>query len=355
MSISPFDHPFLGKLLGHPEVEACFSAEEDVRQMLAFERVLAEEQGKIGLISSASVSAIVTAIGEFEVDPEDLATQTAKDGVVVPGLVRQIRKKLTDNQKASLHKGATSQDVIDTSLMLRLKKAMAFIQADLKEVLQNLTSLNETFGDQTVMARTRMQQALPIKAGHKINGWEEPLRRLQGKWESLSGELLHIQLGGAVGDLSTFGGKGLELKEKMAFALGLSFTEKGWHTDRSALSEFASWLAQISTTLGKIGMDIVLMAQTEVGEIELRSAGGSSAMPHKQNPVQAEILVSLARYSAGQLGMFQQAALHENERSGSGWTLEWLILPQMVIAAGAGLRIAGELTDNIKEIRPMEQ
>ncbi len=351
MSLSCFDHPYLGALLGHEEIAACFSPDEDLRAMLMFEKTLAEEQGRLDLIPAETVPMLVTAIDGFEADHKDLSVQTARDGVLVPGLIRQIRKTLDEETRPYLHRGATSQDVIDTSLVLRLKTVLQRIGKDLMGLDKAFAELDETFGDKSLMAHTRLQRALPISARQKIDSWRRPLSRLAEDQQGIEEDLLQIQLGGPVGDLAAFGDEGLLLKQRMAEKLGLGWAEACWHTDRSALIAFCQWLARISTSTGKFGMDVALMAQNEVGEIRLGSSGGSSAMPHKQNPVQAEILVSLARFCAGQLGILQQAALHENERSGISWTMEWMTLPSFVVAAAGSVRIATELAANIEEIR----
>jgi 3-carboxy-cis,cis-muconate cycloisomerase len=137
-------------------------------------------------------------------------------------------------------------------------------------------------------------------------------------------------------------GHGDAVADAMAEILGLGYGPS-WHSQRDRIGEFAALLSLISGTLGKIGQDVALMVQNEVGEVRLASGGGSSAMPHKSNPVQAELLVTLARYNAGLLGTLHQALVHENERSGSAWTLEWIILPQMVVATAAGLNKARAL------------
>ena len=137
---------------------------------------------------------------------------------------------------------------------------------------------------------------------------------------------------------------------RVAAELGLGLPPSHWHTQRDGLAEFAGWLSLVSGTLGKLGMDVGLMAQNAVGEIRLSGGGGSSAMPHKQNPIKAEVLVALARYNATLLPAMHTALVAEQERSGAAWTLEWLVLPQMAVTTGAALRTAGELVGAIKEM-----
>jgi 3-carboxy-cis,cis-muconate cycloisomerase len=141
------------------------------------------------------------------------------------------------------------------------------------------------------------------------------------------------------GDLE---GKGAAIVAELARLLQIG-AGPCWHVERDALAEFAAWTSLVAGSLGKIGTDVAIMAQNEIGEVKLAEGGGSSAMPHKSNPVRAEALVALARFNAALLGAHHQALVHENERSGAAWTLEWLVLPQMVVAAAAGLRHASAL------------
>jgi len=144
-------------------------------------------------------------------------------------------------------------------------------------------------------------------------------------------------------ELDELGMSAAELARRLGLADGPC-----WHSERDCLADFASWLSLVSGALGKIGQDVALMAQNEIGEVKLAEGGGSSAMPHKSNPVRAEVLVALARFNAGLLGAEHQALVHENERSGAAWTLEWLTLPQMVAATGAAMRHAAALCGGLR-------
>ena len=157
-----------------------------------------------------------------------------------------------------------------------------------------------------------------------------------------------VQFGGAAGTLEKLGDKGPAVRAALAAKLGLGDAPQ-WHSQRDALAEFAGWLSLVTGSLGKFGQDIALMAQAGT-EIELSGGGGSSAMPHKQNPVKAEVLVALARFNATQLSGMHQALVHEQERSGAAWTLEWLLLPQMAVATAAALRLAAELAGQIESL-----
>jgi len=163
----------------------------------------------------------------------------------------------------------------------------------------------------------------------------------------LAPRLFLLQFGGAVGNRDRLGAKGEAVAEHLAKALRLHNPIAARHSERDGIAEFASWLSLITGSLGKLGADVALMAQGEIAEVKLAGAGGSSTMPEKQNPVAAEILVTLARFNAALLSATHDALVHENERSGAAWTLEWMTVPQMCVATGAALRHAAHLVDSI--------
>ena len=348
MTVSPFDHPLLSGLLGDEEAARHFSVEADIDAMLAFERALAEAEAECGAIPSDAVAAIGKVLAAFRPDTAKLRVGVAKDGVVVPELVRQIKTAVGAPHDAYVHFGATSQDVIDTSLVLRLRQVVDHIGLLLGENIVRLTGLELEFGNRELMAMTRMQPAIPITARDRIVSWRAPVERHQERLKELSGRLLVVQFGGAAGTLEKLGDKAAAVRAALAAELGLGDAPQ-WHSRRDALAEFASWLSLVTGSLGKFGLDVALMAQTG-SDIKLSGGGGSSAMPHKQNPVKAEALVALARFNAVQLSGMHQALVHEQERSGAAWTLEWLILPQMVVATAAALRLAAELTAQIESL-----
>lgn len=332
----------LSVLCGDAEIASLLSDEAQLTAMLAFERALAEAEADAGLIEPAAAATIFSALDNFTPDWGDLAKGMARDGVVVPALVRQLRAAIGDTHGASVHLGATSQDAIDTALILQLAKIIPVLIERLTTLEASLAVLTERHGAQKLMAHTRMQAALEFTVADKIRTWLEPLSRHRLALSAMRRELLVIQLGGPVGDRGSFGGKGDEIARHLARRLDLGLAP-AWHSARDPIVGFGARLAMLSGTLGKFGADVGLMAQSEVRQVRLAEGGGSSAMPHKSNPVGAEALVTLARYNAGLAGTLQQSMVHENERSGSAWTLEWLVLPQIVETTAASLRISIDL------------
>lgn len=348
MSVSPFDHPLLARLLGDGEIAAQFSAEAEIAQVAVFESALAVAEGAEGIIPAEAAAAIANGLTAFEPNMTAIAEATARDGVITVELVRQMRAQVGEPHGQHLHFGATSQDAIDTSLVLRLRPVLATLAQRLGTLIEALEHLSAREGDRELMGVTRMQDALPITAGARIEQWSLPLARHRERLVELRPRVLVLQFGGAVGTLDKLGAKGRAVAERMAAHLELGLPVRSWHTQRDNLAELGGWLSLVSGTLGKLGQDIALMALS--GEVALDGTGGSSAMPHKQNPVKAEVLVALARYNATLVSGMHQALVSEQERSGAAWTLEWMVLPQMVVAAGAALRTAIDLVGSIKSM-----
>lgn len=345
--VTAFDHPWLARLVGDDEVAALLGPEAELAAMLAFEAALARAEAEAGLVPAEAAAAITTVLAEFRADVPALAAAAATDGVVVPGLVRQLRAAVGEPHARHVHVGATSQDVIDTALVLRLGKILPILAGRLDDLIAALEALEVNVGDRPLMGRTRMQAAISITAGDRVAAWRGPLVRQRARLSALLPDLLVLQFGGAAGTLDKLGSGAGVVRAALAKALGLRDVEQ-WHSQRDRIATLGGWLATTSGALGKLGQDVALMA--EIGEISLSGGGASSAMPHKSNPVGAEVLVALARFGAVQLGGLQQAMVHEQERSGAAWTLEWLLLPQMLVASAAALVTALRLVGTIRSI-----
>lgn len=348
MALSPFENDLYSGLFGDPELAGLFSDAAELKAMLEFEAALAGAQAEAGLIPAHASGVIIELCNTFAPDREDLRAGMARDGVAVPDLVKQVRAHLPETLAPHFHFGATSQDAVDTALVLRLKRIIGILGTRLNGIIGALARLEERFGANRLMGRTRMQDALPITVADRLRDWRLPLERDLTRLSELKPRLLVVQLGGAVGTLEKFGDKGSEVVRSLASQLGLGAPEKAWHSQRDAIVEFSGWLALVAGTLGKMGQDIALLAQNARGEIALAGGGGSSAMPHKSNPVAAEVLVSLARYTAGLGGTMAQSLVHEQERSGAAWALEWLVLPQMTLAAGSALLLGERLLGSVE-------
>jgi 3-carboxy-cis,cis-muconate cycloisomerase len=347
--ISVFEHPWLGGLFADEASRALFSADIQLRHMLEIEAAFSRALGHVGKGPSDAAEETARAIEGAEIDLAALRDGTGKDGVVVPALVRQL-KALPGVSSDLVHKGMTSQDVIDTSLSLTLKHLTDILIARLETAATGVQVLNRRYGTRRIMGRTRMQAALPVPLSHRFKTWADPLNTHAARLEAQRSGVELLQLGGPVGTAEELGDEAGEISKFMAKALGLQSLASSWHSQRDGIAEYASTLSLISGSLGKIGMDLCLMAQQGIDEASFASGGGSSAMAHKNNPVLAELLVTLARFNATQVSAMHHALVHEQERSGAAWTLEWMVLPQMAATTSLGLANAVELFEMITSL-----
>ena len=350
MSFTPYNAPLLSGLLGDQEIAAQFSVKADVEAMLRFEAMLAKSQAQAGLIPNAHAEEIEQTCSKFEPDMPALQHGVTRDGMAVPEFIRQLRQMCRNGADKSLHFGSTSQDVVDTSLILRLLKVNSIIDQRLVEALAEISSLDEMFGQRTLMARTRMQAALPIKVADRLRAWSGPLAAHKKAFQAIKEQLHIVQLGGPVGNLEKMADRGNQIRSSLAKHLDLSDPGSAWHTERTHLANYCSWLTEVSNATGKIGQDVLLMAQNEMNEISFEDVGSSSAMAHKKNPIKAEALVTIARFAASLNAGMQHNKIHEQERSGVAWTFEWLVIPQLCVATGASLRNTIALLKSISRI-----
>ena len=291
-----------------------------------------------GLPADAA-AAIDAALDGFVPDVEKLGAGMQSAGVPIVALVSQLRDKLGAPARDYVHAGATSQDIYDNALLLCFAAATDRIKARLDAVITLLSILADEHRYTVMAGRTRTQQGIPISFGAKVAGWLAPLKRYRERLIWVREELLVVQFGGAAGTLAAIGPGGMDVADMLADELGLDRPVSPWHTARDGMLGLGDWLSGVTGTLGKIGADLLLMGQNEVGEIRAGGGGGSSAMPQKANPIGIEMLVTLARANATNLSGLHHAAIQEHERGGPGWTLEWVCLPPMVLATAAALRI----------------
>ena len=347
MTSSVFDHPYMGGLFADEAASAEWSASAQLPRLIAFERALTEALVAVGDVTKADGAAALAALDAFSPDIDGLREGVAKDGLVVPALVRQLRAAC-DAPKA-IHTGSTSQDLLDTVLLQTLETIRARHCHRLSDVVAAIRALEDRYGAARIMGRTRMQAALPITAGHRLATWRAPLERLLVEGEALTDALGVLQFGGPVGDRSSFGENADAIAAHMAATLGLR-DEGCWHADRGLITRFGVWCAELTGALGKIGADLCLMAQQGVDEVKIGGGGSSSAMAHKANPILAELLVTLAHYNAAQMSALTTTLVHEQERSGAMWALEWMVLPPMTVASGRALTAATDALGLIKRI-----
>ncbi|GGE62563.1 3-carboxy-cis,cis-muconate cycloisomerase [Actibacterium pelagium] len=341
---------YFSALFEDTEVSDAFGTKRTLGHFLAFEIALTEGLAKSGAVDGAVAGAAIEKMKSFAPDIAAIEAKCPTDGLAVPEFVRQLKTYLGSELTPAVHIGGTSQDLIDTATVLTLKEINGVFTTRLDCAIDGIARLISEHGDNTIMGRTRMQAALPITVKHRLESWIAPLRQHQDRLAAMRPKLEVLQFGGATGDRSANGDKAALIGAVMAEQLGLTDPGRSWHNDRSRLVDYAGWLSMVSGSLGKIGQDICLMAQQGVDEIAQSGGGSSSAMAHKQNPVTAEMLVSLAQYNAGQVSLMHNALMHEQERSGVAWTLEWMVLPAMACTTGKALQLADRQLSAITRI-----
>jgi 3-carboxy-cis,cis-muconate cycloisomerase len=337
-----------GTLFNDPETAALFADSAEVRAMMLVEGALAKVQGDLGLIPADAAAFLHRASFDLQIDPAGLATETAINGVPVPALVTAFRKAAQAPAHTDwLHWGATSQDIMDTGLALRLKRLLVLWDTRLIDLTKALGQLAETHADLPMAARTYGQSATPTSFGAIIASWGHPILRHRTRLLAMRDDLTQVSLSGAAGTLSAMGDQGPKVRTDLAASLGLGDPGHSWHSERDTIAAFASWMAGLTASLGKMGEDLILLTQSGIGEVSLTGAGASSTMPQKQNPVGPSVLVALARQTIGLSATIQGAALHRQQRDGAAWFTEWLTLPQLCISTGRALTLAIDLAGRV--------
>ena len=352
MAISLADGQMSKGLYGDAELSVLFSDSAEVRAMLLVEGALAAAQGTLGMIPKDSAAVINGMAREVLIDPGALTAGMTKDGVVVPSLVAAFVAAMEESEQGKghsgyVHKGATSQDILDTALVLRLRRVFDLFDGRMAAVLAVLKDQAVMHRDTAMGARTRHQIATPTALGARIAGWGMPFVRHRARLNQMRDRVLVLSLGGASGNLSAFGGQGFALADVMAKELGLRAPEVPWHSARDGIMEFANLCGLICGSLGKMAQDVLLSAQIGNG-LRAGAVGGSSTMPHKANPTEAEAMLALARQGQGLVAQLAGAAIHAQERDGAAWAQEWLALPSLVVATGAALRHAEALAGSLQ-------
>ncbi|XDA97206.1 adenylosuccinate lyase family protein [Sulfitobacter sp. LCG007] len=344
MTASPFDSPLYTQLFPTGAAGRLFSDSAAIRAMLLVEGALAKAQGAQGVIPEVSAAAIHRAAMEVEIDPGALAASTGENGVPVPGFVAAFRAAMNAPEHAQyIHWGATSQDILDSGLMLRLRQCLKLMEEDLRTVLTALADAAETHADAPMPARTYGQQATPTTWGGVLAQWGMPLADALEELPALRDTSLLVSLSGAAGTSSALGVTAPAVRAAMAEALGLADPGRSWHTDRTPVLRIADWMGRVVATLGGMGSTLVGLTMTGVGEVSLGGSGASSTMPQKQNPVAPSVLLALSHQMTGLRAGLQNAAPHQFQRDGAAWFAEWLVLPQLCLTAASALATARPL------------
>lgn len=311
-----------------PDMLAVFGDKALLRAALAFEAMLARAQAEVGLIPASAAEAITAACAELP-DVENLAEQAAHAGTLAIPLVAIIRGRITDPEIAKLvHKGATSQDLADTALMLQAKAGATLILEETRRLEAALAALAEAHKGTPMLGRTLLQGALPITFGLKVAGWLQGLAGARARFLRETAAI-QLQLGGATGSLAGLAGQGRAVTLRLAALLDLPAADTPWHSRREGLAGLASSLAILTGAVGKIAGDIALLAQGEVAEAQEPRApgrGGSSAMAHKRNPTSCQVALTAAARAPHLAATIVAALPQQHERGLGGWQAEAPVL-----------------------------
>lgn len=344
-------------LFGSPAMEKVWSDRAAIAAMLAVEAALAEAEAGAGVIPASAGPAIAAACRAADLDAGVLAEAAARAGNVAIPLVKILTARVAeaDPQAARwVHYGATSQDVLDTGLVLQLREAFRVVDADLARAMAAAAALARAHRDTPMAGRTWLQQALPITFGLKMAGTLDALMRHRERIDQARPRILALQFGGAAGTLASLGNKGPEVARLLAERLDLSLPDTPWHGQRDRVLEAAGLLAGLVASAAKAARDIALMMQTEIGEVLEPAApgrGGSSTMPHKRNPALSAAILGAAGLAPQLLTAVAAGGAGEHERSAGGWQSEWIALPELARLTGGVMARLAELLEGL-EVKP---
>lgn len=317
-----------------------------LQAMLDTEAALARALEAAGLAAPGAGAAVTAAARAGEFDVAQLGQQAALTGNPVPALVRELGRRLLPDAAAAVHRGATSQDIIDTAAMLLARQALTAVAADLATAVGAAARLAGQHRDTLMIGRTLLQQAVPVTFGLVAAGWLTGLDEARAALARVASGRLAVQYGGAAGTLAPLGDAGPGVAARLAGELGLAVPTLPWHTDRLRIIEVGAACAGVSGVLGKIARDVTLLAQSEVAEVRERGGdgrGGSSAMPHKQNPVAAIAVLGCTKQVPGLLATLASAAEQEHQRAAGAWHAEWIPLSGLLQRTGSAAAWAADM------------
>jgi adenylosuccinate lyase len=346
-----------GGVYSSPEFAAVFSDSNQVQKWLDVERALALTQAELGLIPAGAAQEIARQTRVELFDLEQLGRESRETGHVLVPTIRALAKLCEGPAGVYVHYGVTTQDILDTGLVLQIKEAWVHVLSRLASIRQNLAKLAERHRQTPMAARTHGQQALPTTFGYKVAVWVDELDRHLERFQEAEPRILVGNLTGAVGTLASFGTQGFEVQALTLAKLGLTAPRTSWHSARDRILEIAALLVQVAVTLGRIANEVYNLQRTEIDEVRegfRMGKIGSSTMPHKQNPSTVDLIVALSRMIRAQMVALTDAAFQQHERDGTAWRIEWAALPEMFIYTGAILGRMDEVLTVGLEVREQQ-
>ncbi|HKM99773.1 MAG TPA: adenylosuccinate lyase family protein [Candidatus Binataceae bacterium] len=339
MSIHPADSQVFGALYASDEIRTLFSDDAHLQLMLDIEAALARAESKLALVPARVADAIGRAARVENLRLDYIADSTRRVGYPVAAVVKELGRIAGDEAARYIHLGATTQDILDTALVLQLRRAFAIVRRDLIALARVLADRATRFRDTPMAGRTHLQHAVPTTFGLKCAGWALPLVTHLERLAEAAPRILVVQFGGAAGTLASLGADGTAVAEALARELALGVPDLPWHAQRDGFAETAALLALICGSLSKFALDITLMMQTEVGEVSEpheEGRGGSSTMPQKRNPIASEYILAATRAVHALVPVTLGSMIADHERASGPWQSEALALPQCAaLTAGA--------------------
>jgi len=331
---------------------APFCDRDYLQALLDVEVALAAAAAASGVIPASCVGDIRAAARADRYEIAALESDARTDGNIVIPLVRKLTEAVAARNPESaryVHRGATSQDIIDTAQVLRIGAESAALRESLTGIMSGCAALAREHAVTPMPGRTWLQHASPTTFGLKAAGWLDMIGRCRARVRDAAERSQVLQLGGASGTLASLGDVGPAVAEAMAKELGLTVPVMPWHTHRDRVADVASAFGICSGALGKIGRDLTLLAQSEVGEaFESKGSGGSSSMPHKQNPVHAVTAVAGAIRTPGLVATMLAAMPQEHERAAGGWQAEWPTMAELIAATRESADAIGVAIGNLR-------
>jgi 3-carboxy-cis,cis-muconate cycloisomerase len=349
MSFSPLDSELFGPIFATTAMRACFSDHAWVGSMLVTEAALARSEHLLGLAPN-ELGRAIEAIRPEDIDIAALGARAGIGGVPTIPFVQAVQARLSADLERSFHKGATTQDIIDTAMILRIRDALNLIEDDLDAIIQGLSRLADRHRTTPCVGRSYGQHAAPISFGYKAAVWLTGIADTADRLPDLRTRVLVASLAGPVGTLASLGANGPRVLEGFARELGLGVTPLCWHTNRVRVAEAGAWLVQLTGALAKMATDVVHLASTEVAEVaepHMPGRGGSSAMPHKRNPVGCTIILAAHAAAKGHASTLFEAMAAAHERPAGLWHAEWTALPPLFGLVSGALREARTLAEGL--------
>jgi 3-carboxy-cis,cis-muconate cycloisomerase len=351
------DGGIFGPIFVPDESREAVSGRAWLQAMLDAEGALATAEAQVGLIPHEAAAVIVSCCEAARFDPGELGRDGRAAGNPVPPLVKALTadvSRVSEEAARYVHVGATSQDIVDTAAMLVTRRALDLILTELEGISRACARLAEEHRGTIMAGRTLLQQALPTTFGLKAAGWLVPVLEVRRRLSDVRDRGLAAQLGGAAGTLASLGESGVSVLREFARELGLAEPTVPWHTDRTRIAEIGGALSLVAGVLGKISQDVILMAQTEVGEVAEPAdggRGGSSTLPHKQNPILSVIAAADTRRVQAHAQTFYGAMAGEHERAAGAWHAEWEALSDALALTGGAAAAVRETTEGL-EVHP---